>query len=87
METGDGYRVIGSVIGANNREKNCRKIIKTAEIAVKKAGPWPLNIYSKIDLLSTYNNIADLLKESAISINDELLPGLLKNPAYNQNYS
>ena len=45
METGDGYRVIGSVIGANNWEKNCRKIIKTAEIAVEKAGPWPLNIY------------------------------------------
>ena len=34
----------------------------------------------------TKTNIADFLKECEISVNNELLPNLLMNPAYNQKY-
>ena len=37
-------------------------------------------------LARTITNIEHLLKECAKTINDELLPNLLKNPAYNPKY-
>ena len=55
----------------------------------------PQNVYKSstssvqhklIFLARTTPNIKDPLKECEISINDELLPNLLKNPAYNQKY-
>ena len=89
VEIVDGFRVLDSVIGSDNAEKNCGKITKTAEIAVDKlaahANVSPQNVYklftssdqhSLTFLARKTSNIKDLLKEGEISINNELITTL-----------
>ena len=67
----------------------CKKFFKTTEIAVKKSGrPCRCTsskyksffslVQHKFFLARTTPNFEDLLKECKISINNELLPNLLK---------
>ena len=47
MEKVCTYGVLGNVIGSDNAEKNCIKITKTTEMAVKNAGRSCQYLFSK----------------------------------------
>ena len=78
------------------QEKNCRNITETVfRKAAARTNVSPQNVYksftSSVPQLFSFlaritTNIEDLLPENEKSINDEILPNLLKNPAYYGNY-
>ena len=101
VEIVDSCKVLGNVISSDNAEKKfVEKSLKQQKSLVKKklvdhANVSPQNVYKSFTLsvqhkltflLRTTPNIEDLLNECEKSIIDELLPNLLKNPAYNKNY-
>ena len=91
---------LGSVIGFEYTEWNfVERSLKQQKSLLKKlaahAKNSPQNVYKsftswvqrKLTFLAPLTpNIEDLLKECEESINVELLPNLLKNPAHNQKY-
>ena len=99
VEIVDGCRVLDSVIGSDNVEKKLERSLKQQKSLLKKLAAHvnisPQNVYKSFTssvqhkltfLARTTPNTEELLKESEISINNELLPNLLRNPAYNQKH-
>ena len=100
MEIVDGSRVLGNVISSENAEKKfVERSLKQKKSLLQKpaahANASPQNVYKSFTssvqhkltfLARTTPNIEDLLGECKKSINDELLPNLLKNPVSNEKY-
>ena len=98
VEIDDGCRVLGSGIDSDNAEKKfVERSLKQQKLSLRKlaarANVSPQDFYKsfissiqhKLTFLArTTPNIEDLLRECEKSINNELLPNLLKSPAYNQ---
>ena len=100
VEVVDSCRALGSVIGSDNADKKfVERSLKQKKLLLRKLAAhanvshqnfcksFTSCVQHKLTFLASKTpNFEDLLRECEKSINYELLPNLLKNPAYNPKY-